>query len=839
MFSEGGDNQFPDDNNTGAPAAESVSAAPDAALDTAESLDLQPSVEAVVETQSEAPADASNADAEAPGDVQGGLAAALAGDALDSVSDVAEPAAAVAAEPSEPAVSTETVTETAAVPEPTEPVEHDTADVSEPSDADFLAGSTNPTEHAAASEASAVPEAAKGREDAPEAASTAPEPAAAAEPVAEVKEEKPVEEEETDKPTEPAVPSDAMDIDYMPQEDKEDDWNMDLEPEWEQQSGKIETNGLFEDGKSKDKSGETSGKEDSEMLDADTAIPDDRKLKDKPKEVVPPPVPRVQVPDYIPQAHTIVIPSYASWFNVNRVHSIEKKSIPEFFNQRNSSKTPEVYKRYRAFMINTYRLHPTEYLTVTAVRRNLLGDVCAIMRVHQFLEKWGLINYQVDIEARPQMVAPPFTGHWEVTEDMPRGLFPFQAYKGTQFLKRGAEEGAAASTDDAEAAAKKAKTEEERGAITDITGETTAADDDTVVKTEPQTPQMEPFVQSDPEWTKREVYNLLNAIEEHGNDWTAISEGVGNKTREQCLLKFISLSIEDKFLEKSDSDEADGKFAPLKVNPKYLPFDHVDNPVLSVVSFLTGLVDPAVVGAMTGRGVEEIRKTLHLEQTEMKKQQLAERKKKREEEKKKALESAGEEDKDKNEGDSDSKKEDKEEVEEDEGMFPAGANDSTDAGTRIKDVPLETLTSLGYSTLGSKAQVFADFSEKEMYTDMFELVKTQADKLEMKMEKFAELERIIEMERRQLQMEREQVFLQRLLLNKKVKQVDGLLTQAAEETGSSDIINQAQAIVRGATKLSFAPTVQDQVLEDACVENSLDNVTPVTQEKKTFTFWEA
>jgi len=39
-------------------------------------------------------------------------------------------------------------------------------------------------------------------------------------------------------------------------------------------------------------------------------------------------------------------------------------------------------------------------LTVTACRRNLAGDVCAIIRVHAFLEQWGLINYQVAIAKR-------------------------------------------------------------------------------------------------------------------------------------------------------------------------------------------------------------------------------------------------------------------------------------------------------------------------------------------------------------------------------------------------------------------------------------------------------
>lgn len=97
----------------------------------------------------------------------------------------------------------------------------------------------------------------------------------------------------------------------------------------------------------------------------------------------------------ISQQHSIVLPSYSTWFDMNVIHTTERKALPEFFNNRNRSKTPSIYKDYRDFMINTYRLNPAEYLTVTACRRNLAGDVCAIMRVHSFLEQWGLINYQV------------------------------------------------------------------------------------------------------------------------------------------------------------------------------------------------------------------------------------------------------------------------------------------------------------------------------------------------------------------------------------------------------------------------------------------------------------
>jgi SWI/SNF related-matrix-associated actin-dependent regulator of chromatin subfamily C len=104
----------------------------------------------------------------------------------------------------------------------------------------------------------------------------------------------------------------------------------------------------------------------------------------------------------ISQTHAIVLPSYSTWFDMRHIHNIERKALPEFFNSRNRSKTPAVYKDYRDFMINTYRLNPVEYLTVTACRRNLAGDVCAIMRVHAFLEQWGLINYQVGLQWFPE-----------------------------------------------------------------------------------------------------------------------------------------------------------------------------------------------------------------------------------------------------------------------------------------------------------------------------------------------------------------------------------------------------------------------------------------------------
>ena len=58
----------------------------------------------------------------------------------------------------------------------------------------------------------------------------------------------------------------------------------------------------------------------------------------------------------------------------------------------------------------------------TACRRNLAGDVCSIMRVHAFLEQWGLVNYQVDIDARPTVMGPPPTSHFHILADTPAGI---------------------------------------------------------------------------------------------------------------------------------------------------------------------------------------------------------------------------------------------------------------------------------------------------------------------------------------------------------------------------------------------------------------------------------
>ena len=72
----------------------------------------------------------------------------------------------------------------------------------------------------------------------------------------------------------------------------------------------------------------------------------------------------VHIDTLSPQGQAIVIPSYAAWFDYDSIHGIEKRALPEFFVNKNKSKTPEIYFSYRNFMIDIYRLNPKEFLTV-------------------------------------------------------------------------------------------------------------------------------------------------------------------------------------------------------------------------------------------------------------------------------------------------------------------------------------------------------------------------------------------------------------------------------------------------------------------------------------------
>uniref|UniRef100_A0A8C2AV05 SWI/SNF related, matrix associated, actin dependent regulator of chromatin, subfamily c, member 1a n=1 Tax=Cyprinus carpio TaxID=7962 RepID=A0A8C2AV05_CYPCA len=429
------------------------------------------------------------------------------------------------------------------------------------------------------------------------------------------------------------------------------------------------------------------------------------------------------------QTHHIIIPSYAAWFDYNSIHEIERRALPEFFNGKNKSKTPEIYLAYRNFMIDTYRLNPQEYLTSTSCRRNLTGDVCAVMRAHAFLEQWGLVNYQVDSETRPLPMGPPPTPHFNVLADTPSGLVPLhhrppQVPPAQQMLNF-PEKGKDKPTD-----------LQNFGLRTDIYSK--------------KNPKGKGAA-GGREWTEQETLLLLEALEMYKDDWNKVSEHVGSRTQDECILHFLRLPIEDQYLESSEAS-----LGPLAYQP--IPFSQSGNPVMSTVAFLASVVDPRVAAAAAKAALEEFSRVREEVPTELveahvKKVQEAARSSGKVDPAF-GLENSGiagtapeEPEKTGNFTCKKDKEEDMETTEEGKEGEEEKEEGKKNLELDIGEGNISTAAAAALASAATKAKHLAAVEERKIKSLVALLVETQMKKLELKLRHFEELETIMDREK--------------------------------------------------------------------------------------------
>ncbi|TRX98322.1 hypothetical protein FHL15_000967 [Xylaria flabelliformis] len=518
----------------------------------------------------------------------------------------------------------------------------------------------------------------------------------------------------------------------------------------------------------------------------------------------------------ISQTHAIVLPSYSTWFDMNDINNIERKALPEFFNSRNRSKTPHVYKDYRDFMINTYRLNPVEYLTVTACRRNLAGDV--------------------DADQRPSQVGPPFTGHFKVICDTPRGLQPWQPAADPILLEgqknQDTDQKAHAAVTAAgernleigrniyEASAKGTKltktdsktngesvpngtsgaTDENlKGPIAKVFCQNCGMDCTRVYyhlpeakptdktkhdvcptcylegripnnQTNTQFVRMEnkaysTILDRDAPWSDAEILRLLEGLEKYDDDWSEIAEHVGTRSREECVLQFLQLDIEDKYLETEAPVRAPTGLPMLGNHGGYLPFSQADNPVMSVIGFLASLADPKTTAAAAKKSVEELQQGLR------KRIEGGDAEKTNEKGKEK-------------EGDS-------MEIDIHQETITTTTTTTTTTTNAVASIPL--------AAMGARAGGLASHEEREMTRLLSAAVNVTLQKMELKLKYFDEMEGILQAERRELERGRQQLFLDRLAFKRRVRETQDSLRsggdfKAAEINGSGLTFTSTPAV---------------------------------------------
>lgn len=90
-----------------------------------------------------------------------------------------------------------------------------------------------------------------------------------------------------------------------------------------------------------------------------------------------------------------------SWFDIDAIHPQERVFLPEFFDGSVLHLSPAIYKSTRNSIIDEYKSTPQIYLSATACRKRVSGDIRAIIAIHDFLDSHGIINYAVDPALRP------------------------------------------------------------------------------------------------------------------------------------------------------------------------------------------------------------------------------------------------------------------------------------------------------------------------------------------------------------------------------------------------------------------------------------------------------
>lgn len=314
-----------------------------------------------------------------------------------------------------------------------------------------------------------------------------------------------------------------------------------------------------------------------------------------------------QIAENITLANGVLLPAFSAWFQLDNVHQIEKRALPEFFSERCPSKTKATYTEIRNFLVLKWRETPKQYLSTSFARRCIAGDACSIFRIHAFLSHWGLINYLCPINvclsqldtgssaALPTLSCRKTGSNlkdWNLSQEpcftLDNGsLTTIYSQKVTNRSSqimgighdiRGFKEPTAPDVGDESTSMSRDSLRNSVEYHCDSCGVdcshvrfhcTIKADMDLCptcyhsgrFSAELQHPDFiqmasasSPGTSDDGDansWTENELLLLLEGLAMFGDDWHLVADHVGSKAQEQCVMQFLRLVIEDPFLRKS------------------------------------------------------------------------------------------------------------------------------------------------------------------------------------------------------------------------------------------------------------------------------------------------
>lgn len=258
-------------------------------------------------------------------------------------------------------------------------------------------------------------------------------------------------------------------------------------------------------------------------------------------------------------------------------------------------------------------------------------------------------------------------------------------------------------------------------------------------------------------WTDSETLLLLEGLEMFDDNWESVADHVGSRTREECVVKFLQLEIEDQYLEDGPATNGHGSGVGAHdlayLSGGRLPFSQFDNPVMSVMGFLAGLADPATTAKAAGKSVEEMRKSL---KSRMETDSIS------------GAEKSGEDDAASKDADATAPTE----AVKDERAESMDIDDTTSLATREPPSTSHDLPTTALSLTAARAAALASHTERQLTNQVSAAVNLQLQKLELKMQQFSEMEALLQAERREVERMRQRLFLDRLAFRKRVRETE-------------------------------------------------------------------
>jgi len=253
-------------------------------------------------------------------------------------------------------------------------------------------------------------------------------------------------------------------------------------------------------------------------------------------------------------------------------------------------------------------------------------------------------------------------------------------------------------------------------------------------------------------------------MERYDEDWAEVADYVGTRSKEECVIKFLQFEIEDKYLDAEPISKSTG--LGMLGSQSLLPFTQADNPIMSVIGFLAALTEPSVTAAAANKTVEALKQGL------------------RDNLEKPLTSSKGKE----KEGDS------------------MEIDVRQETSTTTTTTTTHALATIPLASVAARAGGLASHEEREMTRLVSANVNTTLAKLELKLKQFDDMEQILQMERRELNQGRHQLFLDRLAFKKRVKDVEAGLRMASL-TGGQQGLDMAQDVMRSGAKMNFEGAV--------------------------------